>query len=69
MLIPEQGGELGLLHGLGNSDSAGGLGLTDLVDSLGRECSGVGHLALLDDEGSAAAGVLGNKDTCCDVIK
>ena len=69
MMIPEQGGELGFLHGLGDGHGAGGLGLADLVDALGRECSGIRHLALLDDEGSTATGVLGNKDTYNEVTK
>ena len=62
-LQPEQGGELGLLHGLADGHVAGGLSLSDIVDALGGEFSGVGHLALLDDQGATAAGVLGNKDT------
>ncbi len=68
MLIPEQGGKLGFLHGLGDGDGARGLGLTDLVDALGGERSGIRHLALLDDEGGAAAGILGNENTCWYVI-
>jgi hypothetical protein len=60
---PEEGSELRLLHRLADRHGARGLGLADLVDALGREGSCVRHLALLDHQGGAAAGVLGDKNT------
>ena len=45
---PQQAGEFGFFHGLGDSDSAASLSLSDIVNANSRVHTGIRHLAFFN---------------------